>query len=112
MATMWLRRSLLGAICAILDPTDEAGRKLYGPDEPSALKVFLNTTHDAAIDRFLAEPGRWSPSLARRIEEKRQKDRQDRTIGKLQRAIGRLRQAFATPCGPTEQESGERRERI
>jgi hypothetical protein len=66
-ARMSLRRCLLAAVAAIIDPCLETGRMLFGPLAPPAAETFVNYADDTMLQRYLTSAGRWSASLVRRI---------------------------------------------
>lgn len=86
-----LRRALLAALAAILDPRIEVTQELFGHDRGPAIKTFIVAADDRKIGAYLAMPGRWSPSFCQRITNIRARQSQDEMIMRgNDRAIRRL----------------------
>nr|WP_165388411.1 hypothetical protein [Sphingomonas populi] len=89
-----LRRSLLAATCAIvMDAGSDVA--LLDPGVAPAIETFLSRVEGAAIDSFIAAPGRWSPSLIQRIAETRRATRRSASIARLKGCISAIDRAFA-----------------
>ena len=77
------RRSLLGAICAILDPDPTTGRTLYGPESRPSIEEFVSTVERAAIEIHISAADRWSPSFISRLNGALRALDQKRKVSKL-----------------------------
>lgn len=90
-----LRRCLLAAATALIDPRPETGRMLFGPDAPAAIETLVACVDEDTLNRCLTESGRWSPTLIERIRDARRRERQRARIADLERVILRIEWAFA-----------------
>lgn len=90
IANVPLRRCLLAAVTALIDPRPETGRALFGPDAPEAVETLVTSVDKDALNRCLKTSGRWSPTLIRRVEDARRQTRQKARIADLKRLILRI----------------------
>ncbi len=101
-----LRRALLAALAAILDPRIEVTQELFGHDRGPAINTFIVAADERKLDAYLAMPGRWSPSFCQRITAIRARQSQDdrirrgndRVIRRLEKRL-RAYQAIAAYSG-------------
>lgn len=75
VAGVGLRRGLLAAAAAIIDPSCEMGGVLFGKGDPPAIDTFVALAQENKLDRCLTPAGHWSPTLVRQIESARQRKR-------------------------------------
>ena len=63
-----LRRRLLAAATAVIDPRPETGIMLLGLDAPPAIEILVINVDEDALNRCSMSMGRWSPTLVTRID--------------------------------------------
>lgn len=89
-----LRRSLVAVCCAIL-MDERQNVALLDPLAPPAVERLLARVDGAALDRCMAVPDRWSPTLIRRMRETRRANRRSVNIARLKGCMSAIEQAFA-----------------
>lgn len=87
MVSAALRRSLLAAAAAIIDPRDEVNHALFGDDAEPAIKIFVRAAGDRALERYLAMPDRWPPSFYQRVFARHKRPRHVAMVNRLRRRI-------------------------
>lgn len=87
MVSSALRRSLLAAAAAIIDPRDEVNQALFGDDAEPAIEIFVYAAGDRALERYRAMPDRWPPSFYQRVFALHKRPRHFAMFNRLRRRI-------------------------
>lgn len=72
-ASPLLRRCLLAAACAIIDPDPGTSATLFGPDAPSAIDRFVSGMNRELLAQYPAAVSSWSPTFIGQIEAAKQR---------------------------------------
>ncbi|WP_313803162.1 TniQ family protein [Sphingobium sp.] len=93
-ASPLLRRCLLAAAYAIVDPDPGTSAALFGPDAPLAIDIFVSGMNRELLDSYPAGTRHWSPTFIRQFGAAKQRKMSRSTIVRYQMSFA-LNAAFA-----------------